>query len=121
SRIFFIKKMIMLFALMLSTQSMGQSPMVVTDPGAYLEMARQFNQLVNQVEFAELQLKSIDQTLLTLDKSQYQWSDVQGVINQLGNTISQANGLSYNAANLDQEFRGLFPGYQNPANYSDFY
>src|SRR5438876_287080 len=84
-------------------------------------MAEEIQHLMHQISLMENQLKSIDQTIKKLDPGQYKWSDAQGVINDLGNTITKANGLSYSASNINEQFKEHYPGYQSSENYSESY
>jgi P-type conjugative transfer protein TrbJ len=99
----------------------GRAQMVVTDPGIYLRMAEEMQQIINQINLMESQLASINKTIETLKPDQYQWSNVQNILNDLGNTIQKTNGLSYGASNIDQQFKQYFPGYQTFTNYSQAY
>lgn len=94
---------------------------LVYDPAVASDVVAQTAKIVDEIDILHSQLNSINQELAQLKSGQYEWSNVQGVINNLGNTVQQTNGLAYNAGNLDQQFKQYFPGYQSSTNYTQFY
>lgn len=78
-------------------------------------------QLSSQLSQLEYQTKLISSELQGLNGNQYQWSNVQGVINNLGSVVQQTNGISYSASNIDSRFRQSYPGYQPPENFNQQY
>lgn len=78
-------------------------------------------QLGNQLAELRVQTQSIQQALQTLSGDQYQWSQVQPLLNQLGDIMQKTHGLSYNAARIDADFKEAYPGYQPPTNFSEQY
>ena len=50
-----------------------------------------------------------------------QWSNAQSLLQQLGDTISQGNAISYSMQNVEGAFQQKFPGYQSQQNYSKSY
>ena len=78
-------------------------------------------QLGNQLAELRVQTQSIQQGLQTLSGDQYQWSQVQPLLNQLGNIMQKTHGLSDNAARIDADFKAAYPGYQPPTNFSEQY
>jgi P-type conjugative transfer protein TrbJ len=94
---------------------------VVYDPTVASHVVAQTAKIVDEINILNAQLNSINQELQQLKSGQYQWSNAQDVINNLGNTMQRTNGLAYNASNLDQQFKQYFPGYQSNTNYTQFY
>ena len=93
--------------------SFGQE--VVYDPSVYQQTYQNFLQLVAQLNVLQQQATYLQQSLnaiKTLNSDQYKWSSVSDLTNQLGNVVSQTNGLSYNAKNVDTQFQKAFPGYR---------
>lgn len=78
-------------------------------------------QLASQLSQLQIETRYIQQALQGLNGNQYQWSNAQGLINNLGAIVSQSNGLAYSASNLNQAFQTAYPGYQAPANFSQQY
>lgn len=74
-------------------------------------------QLGIQVGYLRQQLDALKQ----LTPGQYQWSNAQNLINQLGDAVQRANTLAYSAQNVDAQFRQYFPGYQAPTDYGQQY
>lgn len=107
----FTKLILILFLIRCSTVF---AMMPVFDLGAITQLVYQLSELRNQTQMIKLQLAHLD------DKS-YNWSDAQGLINQLGSVVSQSNGIAYNSANLDEQFKQSYPGYQPPKNFSQQY
>lgn len=83
--------------------------------------AAAITQLVNELEQLQQQTTLIKIELTQLSNGQYQWSNAQGLINNLAGIINKTNTLSYSAANIDQQFRAAYPGYQAPRNFSQEY
>ncbi len=78
-------------------------------------------QLGNQLTQLKMQTQAIQQALLTLSDDQYQWSQVQPLLNQLGDIMQKTHGLSFKAEQIDAAFKQSYPGYQPPTNFSDQY
>lgn len=78
-------------------------------------------QLGNQLAELRVQTQSIQQALLTLSGDQYQWSQAQPLLNQLGDIMQKTHGLAYNAERMDEAFKQTYPGYQPPNNFSEQY
>jgi P-type conjugative transfer protein TrbJ len=90
---------------------------LVFDPSVFARLGEEALQLKNQLDVLKQQLNAIKQ----LKPSQYQWSNAQGLINQLGSLIEASNGLSYSARDVDRKFKESFPGYSAPTNFSAAY
>jgi P-type conjugative transfer protein TrbJ len=90
---------------------------LVFDPSVFARLGEEALQLKNQLDVLKQQLSAIKQ----LNPHQYQWSNAQGLINQLGNLIEASNGLSYSARDLDTKFKESFPGYKAPTNFGADY
>jgi P-type conjugative transfer protein TrbJ len=86
----------------------------VIDAASLIQLGNQLMQLKEQTKLIQIQLQQ-------LKGDQYEWSNAQGLINNLGSVVSQTNGISYNASNIDGKFRQAYPGYQPPQNYSQQY
>ena len=82
----------------------------VFDDATYTQLISQLTVLQQQANYLEQSLNAIK----TLDNSQYKWSNVSDLVNQLGGVVDKANGLSYNAQNMESQFQKSFPGYQAP-------
>ncbi len=78
-------------------------------------------QLISEVGQLEQETQMMQQELQTLQSGQYQWSNAQALINQLGGVVQQTNSIAYSAQNVNQQFQQNFPGYQAPANYNQQY
>ncbi len=78
-------------------------------------------QLGNQLTQLKIQTQAIQQALLTLSDDQYQWSQVQPLLNELGSIMQKTQGLSYNAEKMNEAFKQAYPGYQAPTNFSEQY
>lgn len=92
--------------------------LAVFDAASFAKLVAQYNQMIAQAQILEQQATYLHQELTTLNSGQYQWSNAQSLINQLGNVVNQSNSLSYNAQNINQQFQQQFPGYQAPQNYN---
>ncbi|MGB6977198.1 MAG: hypothetical protein WBE18_07090 [Gammaproteobacteria bacterium] len=89
----------------------------VFDFASWYELANSVNELMTQSEYLKKQLDALKQ----LENGQFQWSNAQGLIEQLGQITNQSNGLSYNAANVNMQFQALFPGYKVPQDFNQQY
>ncbi len=94
---------------------------LVFDPVVASHVVSQTAKIVEQIDILHRQLNAINQGIQQLGNAQYQWSNAQTLINQLGHTITQSNGLAYNASHLDSEFKRYFPGYKSTTDYSQYY
>ena len=83
----------------------AKADLPVIDFAALAQLGQELIQLKNQATYLQNALQG-------LSAGQYQWSNAQNLINQLGQNIQSSNGLAYNAQNLNQQFTQLFPGYQ---------
>jgi P-type conjugative transfer protein TrbJ len=106
-----------LFISFLTFLPVTSQAMIVFDPAVFGKLIQELAQSEQQLMVLKQQLDALKQ----LNPSQYQWSNAQGVINNLGNVISQANGIAYSGQNLQAQFQKNFPGYQAPDNYSQQY
>src|SRR5690606_25726288 len=91
---------------------------LVYDPVVASNVVTQTAKIVDEINLLKSQLISINKSLEQLKNSQYQWSNAQKIIQDLGKTIQKTKGLAYNANNLDQQFKKFFPGYQPTANFN---
>jgi P-type conjugative transfer protein TrbJ len=90
---------------------------LVFDPSVFARLGEEALQLKNQLDVLKQQLNAIKQ----LKSSQYQWSNAQGLINQLGTVMEASQGISYSARELDTQFKTAFPGYKAPSNFGAEY
>lgn len=88
--------------------------MPVIDYAALIQLGNELTQLKQETQY-------IQQALQVLQGNQYQWSNVQGLINNLGAIVQQTNGIAYSASNINQQFQQAYPGYQAPQDYSQQY
>lgn len=71
-------------------------------------------QLLEQTSQLALELKQ-------LDPGNYNWSNAQNLINNLGSAVNQTNSLSYSAENIAEKFAQMNPGYVPAQDYSTQY
>lgn len=90
---------------------------IVYDPTVDADIVQTFSFFESEITDLEKQIGDLDNELKLLTSGQYAWSTTTALINQLGNTMEQATGLSYAAKNEAAEFAKLFPGYTV---FSDF-
>ncbi len=81
------------------------------------EVTNQITQLQVQAQQYQIELTNIEK----LGQGQYVWNDVSGVLNNLSNTIQTGNAIAYSMANVDQQFKQTYPGYNPSQNYSQAY
>lgn len=89
----------------------------VFDGTVFARLGEELIQMKKEVSLLKEQLNAIKQ----LDASQYDWSNTQNIINKLGQTLEREQALNYNAQNLDEKFKSLFPGYTPPDNFEAQY
>lgn len=109
-----IKSTLIFFLIFVSFSIKAVGYETVYDPTACGHLIEEIAKMEQQISYMESELKR-------LDPSQYEWSDVQGVIDSLGSTAAKANSLTYTAKNLDSQFQELYPGYKATDNYSAQY
>jgi P-type conjugative transfer protein TrbJ len=86
----------------------------VIDGAALVQLGNQLVQLKEQTQLIKMQLEQ-------LKGNQYDWSNAQGLINNLGSVVNQENSISYSASNINGKFKQAYPGYQPPQNFSQQY
>jgi len=83
-----------------------------------------FTNMINMAMHLE-QLKAQTQSLKTeleqLAGNQFQWSNAQTLINNLGGIVNQTNSLAYSSDNINSQFQQAFPGYKPSQDYSQQY
>jgi P-type conjugative transfer protein TrbJ len=94
---------------------------LVYDPWNYFETAVSAANSATQVTAQAKQLQTQLLNLKNYDGNSTQWSNIQQLLEQLSNTVSQGNALSYSAQNINQEFADKFPGYKPQTNYDQSY
>jgi P-type conjugative transfer protein TrbJ len=97
--------------ILLTTTIIANATLPVIDIASLAQLSHQLTLLKQSTQY-------IKQSLQGLPIAQFQWSNVQNLIDHLGSTISQVNGIAYSAANISQRFSQVYPGYQVP---QDFY
>ena len=102
-----LKKFYFLIIFFLLPFSANSTGLPVMDVGAIAELFQETSMLKSELE----KLKS----------GQYEWSNAQGLINNLGAAVNQTNSLAYSSSNVNQEFQQAYPGYVPPQNYSQQY
>lgn len=79
-----------------------------------VEDAANLAQLIDQFKVIQMEIKS-------LDPSSFHFSDISGLIDQLGNAINQVNSIAYSAQDATDKFQALFPGYSSSTDYTKYY
>jgi P-type conjugative transfer protein TrbJ len=97
---------------------------IVKDPWAFAGLKMQYKNMVEQLIILKKQavdirkqLQDMDRQVAKLTNSKYDWHGVQNELKNLGNIISQMQGIAYDAQKLDRTFSETFPGYQNKQKY----
>ena len=111
-----MKKHLLALAL-LCTSALSHGQLAVFDASA-------FGQLITQVSLLQQQLNQMTKSLDALKGlGNFEWANeaTLGLMNDLNSTMNQYSRISYNAANLDAQFKQLYPGYQSPTNYQQQY
>lgn len=90
------------------------SNMPVIDLAVAAQLAQQLTELKTHAEYLKQQISS-------LKPGQYQWSNAQNLINELGTVMNQTNSLSYSATDLENRFKTSFPGYHAPTDFNAQY
>jgi type IV secretion system protein TrbJ len=84
---------------------------VVFDPTNF---ARNVLHYARRLEQMELQKQQLEQQLLAMKKlPSPPWRDISATVAQLNALMADGRALSYQVANLDQQFRTTFPGNQS--------
>jgi P-type conjugative transfer protein TrbJ len=82
-------------------------------------LSKQATQIQNQIEMIKWQKQNSKAI------TDYQWQNIQGVIQKIDEQSKQGQALSYSAQNLDAQFRQKYPNYsdssQGQANYQQAY
>lgn len=81
------------------------------------EVLNQINQLQMQAEQYKIELANIQ----AIGQGKYVWEDVSGMLNNLSNTIQTGNAIAYSMADVDQQFKQTYPGYNPSQNYQQSY
>ena len=68
-------------------------------------LAKQAEQIRNQVQMIQLETKN------TASVSDYQWQNIQGLVQRMDAQSQQGQALSYSAQNVDAQFRQKYPDY----------
>lgn len=94
---------------------------------AVLDVANLYEQTLSEAHLLISTTQLIEQTsqlateLKQLNPQDYQWSNAQNLINNLGNTVNQTNSLAYSADNIGAKFAQMNPGYVPADDYSSQY
>lgn len=111
--------LVLLIGLLATSISQASAVMdIVYDPTVDADIVQTFSFFENEITDLEKQIGDLDNELKLLASGQYSWSTTTSLINQLGKTMEQANGLSYAAANEAEQFSALFPGYTVVNNFN---
>lgn len=78
------------------------------------QMYQQVQQAIQQVQMEQQQLKNL------LNAPQQLWGQAQQDLTQLAQLVSQTTAISYAAGNIDQTFRGAYPGYAKSAGATNY-
>ena len=85
---------------------------IVFDPHMFV---RQLQQLNEEIAEAKSMAQEVQYTIKNITSgSAGVWGSNLGYLDSLGTIISTANGLSYQSAELEQQFQQLYPGYSTP-------
>lgn len=106
-----------LILILLTASAMPSYAMIVYDPIAVGKLVEELNQLRYETEYLKDQLVAIKR----LQGNEYDWSNAQELINQLGDTVDQGNSLAYSASDINQQFKQHYPGYVPPENFQAQY
>lgn len=106
-----------LFFLLIASVKTFAVGALVFDPSVFARLGSEAVQLENQLNVLKQQLAAIKQ----LNPKQYQWSNVQNLINQLGSSIEEAKGISYSAKNVSKKFKDTFPGFVSNQKFDEQY
>ena len=90
-------------------------PQIVIDPRNLVQNARQVAQAATQINNQRLQIQYQLRALAKLSRPN--WRDINGLMYQLDVLMQQGEALAYSAADLDEQFRRTFPGYELPADW----
>lgn len=92
---------------------------IVFDPSNYAEniitATQSIQQTTDDFETAQAEIQNIKNV------ANFKWDDASQTLQNLANTIQQANGLAYSMSNLSTQFSKTYPGYQADQNYSSSY
>lgn len=91
--------------------------MVVFDPSVFSRMGQELYEMQKQGETIKRQLDALKQ----LNGDQYQWSNMQNLLNQLGGLVKKSNSIAYSAENIESDFKKSYPGYHAPDNFQQSY
>lgn len=84
-----------------------------------MELKKQAEQINNQIQMLKWQAQN------TATVSNYQWQDIQGIIQKVDEQSQQGQALSYSAQNLDAQFRQKYSNYSESSfgqvNYKQAY
>lgn len=111
-----LKKIITILMLGMSFQSQS---MIVYDPvaGALNKFAigQRVTQLINMARElqnqAAMYTETIKSTQNAITGASFNWDNVEGIMNKLGNVIDEGESLAYSAKNIEGDFKQVYPGY----------
>jgi P-type conjugative transfer protein TrbJ len=106
-----IKKIIML------------SLLIIFPPASFailvVDVATEINTAITyakEIEAIKHQLEQLDYERKNLAKlSHLRWDNAQSALDQLADVVNKSYSLAYSMADIDQQFRKLFPGYNQQA------
>lgn len=89
----------------------------VIDPSNLAQNITQVAKSVEQINNQRLQIEYQLQSLSKLDEPN--WRDIRLLLQQLDRLMREGQALGYSVANLDQQFRETFPGWQAASDDAD--
>lgn len=112
--------------LLLGLMCISLKSFAVLDPWSFPNYIQDFNTQINTMITAQRELISIQNQVKNLNTvSDYQWENVEQLMNQMSGAMEQGQALSYQMSDADQQFRQRYPDYTNSGtgytNYSKAY
>ena len=82
------------------------------DPIEYANYLQNFQSQINTMYTASRELMALENQAKNLGKlSDYQWQDVEQIMNQMGTIMQQGQSLSTQMSDVDAQFRQRYPDY----------
>lgn len=92
----------------------AHAEMPVIDFAVAAQLAQQLSELERHADYLKQQIS-------VLSPGQYQWSNAQNLINELGTVMNQTTSLAYSSDDLESRFKSAFPGYKAPQDFNAQY
>ena len=119
SKLVFLKYTLALLAM--GAMKIGFSQEAVIDTAAIYQEGLTTAQVALSLTELTEQTAQLATELKALDPNNYQWSNAQNLINELGTIVNQKDSLAYSADNIGTKFTQMFPGYVPPEDFSSMY